>query len=104
MREVAIVAAGMTNFGELWQSSLRRMFVDAASEALEAAGVKKVDSIYIGNMSAGQFVGQEHLGPLMAAEGVTFLLVSHEMTSIRQTCPRVTVLAEGAIIAQDFRA
>jgi len=35
----------------------------------------------------------------MAAEGVTFLLVSHEMTSIRQTCPRVTVLAEGAIIA-----
>jgi branched-chain amino acid transport system ATP-binding protein len=36
----------------------------------------------------------------MAAEGVTFLLVSHEMTSIRQTCPRVTVLAEGAIIAQ----
>ena len=37
MREVAIVAAGMTNFGELWQSSLRRMFVDAASEALEAA-------------------------------------------------------------------
>ena len=35
MREVAIVAAGMTNFGELWQSSLRRLFVDAASEALE---------------------------------------------------------------------
>lgn len=36
----------------------------------------------------------------MASEGVTFLLVSHEMTSIRQTCPRVTVLAEGAIIAE----
>lgn len=36
----------------------------------------------------------------MAAEGVTFLLVSHEMTSIRQTCPQVTVLAEGAIIAE----
>jgi branched-chain amino acid transport system ATP-binding protein len=36
----------------------------------------------------------------MAAEGVTFLLVSHEMTSIRQTCPQVTVLAEGSIIAE----
>lgn len=36
----------------------------------------------------------------MASEGVTFLLVSHEMTSIRQTCPRVTVLAEGSIIAE----
>ena len=35
----------------------------------------------------------------MAEEGVAFLLVSHEMTSIRQTCPRVTVLAEGAVIA-----
>lgn len=35
-----------------------------------------------------------------AAEGIAFLLVSHEMTSIRQMCPRVTVLAEGAIIAE----
>ncbi len=66
MREVAIVAAGMTRFGELWQSSLRDLFVEAADEALKNAGVDRVDSIYIGNMSAGQFVGQEHLGPLMA--------------------------------------
>jgi acetyl-CoA C-acetyltransferase len=68
MREVAIVGAGMTRFGELWQSSLRRMFTDAASEALASAGVKQVDSIYVGNMSAGRFVSQEHLGPLMAGE------------------------------------
>lgn len=66
MREVAIVAAGMTRFGELWQSSLRDLFVEAADETLRNAGVDRVDSIYIGNMSAGQFVGQEHLGPLMA--------------------------------------
>lgn len=36
----------------------------------------------------------------MAEEGITFLLVSHEMISIHQTCPRVTVLAEGSIIAE----
>ena len=66
MREVAVVAAGMTRFGELWQSSLRDLFVEAADEALKNAGVDRVDSIYIGNMSAGQFVGQEHVGPLMA--------------------------------------
>lgn len=66
MRDVAIVAAGMTRFGELWQSSLRDLFVEAADEALKSAGIDRVDSIYIGNMSAGQFVGQEHLGPLMA--------------------------------------
>jgi acetyl-CoA C-acetyltransferase len=66
MREVAIVAAGMTPFGELWHRSLRDLFVDAAVEALRAARVDTVDSIYVGNMSGGQFVGQEHLGPLMA--------------------------------------
>ncbi|MEJ2205097.1 MAG: thiolase domain-containing protein [Gemmatimonadota bacterium] len=66
MREVAIVAAGMTPFGELWESSLRDLFVEAASEALRNAGAERVDDIYVGNMSGGQFVGQEHLGPLMA--------------------------------------
>jgi ABC-type branched-subunit amino acid transport system ATPase component len=36
----------------------------------------------------------------MAAEGITFLLVSHEMTSIRQMCQKVTVLAEGTIVTE----
>jgi acetyl-CoA C-acetyltransferase len=66
MREVAIVGAGMTRFGELWGSSLRGMFVEAAEGALNDAGADRVDSIYVGCMSGGQFVGQEHLGPLMA--------------------------------------
>jgi acetyl-CoA C-acetyltransferase len=66
MRDVAIVGAGMTHFGELWELSLRDLFVEAALEALEGAGADRVDSIYVGNMAAGQFVGQEHLGPLMA--------------------------------------
>jgi len=56
----------MTQFGELWKSSLRDLFVEAASEAMRAAGVDTVDSILVGNMSGGQFVGQEHLGPLFA--------------------------------------
>lgn len=66
MREVAIVAAGMTHFGELWASSLRDLFVEAATEALSAARADHIDALYVGNMAAGQFVGQEHLGPLMA--------------------------------------
>ncbi len=36
----------------------------------------------------------------MASEGITFLLVSHEMASIRQMCGKVTVLAEGKIITE----
>ncbi len=66
MREVAIVGAGMTRFGELWQSSLRDLFVEAATEAMRSASADHLDAIYVGNMSGGQFVGQEHLGPLMA--------------------------------------
>ena len=66
MRDVAIVATGMTPFGELWNLSLRDLFVDAAREALDAAGRPSLDAIYVGNMAGGQFVGQEHLGPLMA--------------------------------------
>ena len=66
MRDVAIVAAGMTRFGELWGASLRDLFVEAAREAMANAGAEHLDAIYVGNMSAGQFVGQEHLGPLLA--------------------------------------
>ncbi len=66
MREVAVIGTGMTKFGELWDLSLRDLFVEAALGAVAGVGADRVESIYVGNMSGGQFVGQEHLGPLMA--------------------------------------
>jgi ABC-type branched-subunit amino acid transport system ATPase component len=36
----------------------------------------------------------------MASEGITFILVSHEMASIRQMCQKVTVLAEGSVVTE----
>lgn len=66
MREVAVVGVGMTKFGEIWDQGLRDLFVEAALGAMDSAGADTLDSIYVGNMSAGLFVGQEHLGPLMA--------------------------------------
>ena len=78
MRDVAIVAAGMTRFGELWQSSLRDLFAEAALEALRAARADHLDAIYVGCMSGGQFVGQEHLGPLVADEiGMSGVAATH---------------------------
>ena len=68
MREVAIVAAGMSRFGELWESSLRGLLAEAALEALDGAGVDRLDAIYVGCMSGGLFVGQEHLGPILAEQ------------------------------------
>lgn len=66
MREVAVIGTGMTNFGELWGKSIKDIFVEAALGAIETSGVDHIDSIYVGAMSSGLFVGQEHLGAVMA--------------------------------------
>jgi acetyl-CoA C-acetyltransferase len=66
MRDVAIIGVGMNKWGELWQKSLRDVFVESALLAIGDAGVDHVDSIYVGCMSSGLFVGQEHLGSLLA--------------------------------------
>jgi acetyl-CoA C-acetyltransferase len=66
MREVAIIGVGMNKWGELWNDSLRDIYVDAAIEAIKDAGVDHVDGMYIGSMTPGLFVGQEHIGSLMA--------------------------------------
>jgi acetyl-CoA C-acetyltransferase len=66
MRDVAIIGAGMTKWGELWDKSLRALFTETALLALEDAGVDKIDSMVVGCMSSGLFVGQEHLGSLLS--------------------------------------
>ncbi len=66
MRDVAIIGIGMMKWGELWKKSLRDIFVEASLNAIDDAGVDKIDSMYIGCMSPGLFVGQEHLGSLLA--------------------------------------
>jgi acetyl-CoA C-acetyltransferase len=66
MRDVVVIGAGMTKFGELWDKSIKDIFVEAALKAIEDAGVKHIDSMYVGAMSSGLFVGQEHLGAVMA--------------------------------------
>jgi len=66
MRDVAIIGVGMNKWGELWQKSLRDIFVEAALLATEDAGVDHIDSMYVGCMTSGLFVGQEHLSSLLA--------------------------------------
>ena len=65
-RDVAIIGVGLSKWGELWEQSLRDIYVEAALAAIKDAGVDKIDSMYVGNMSAGLFTGQEHLASLMA--------------------------------------
>jgi acetyl-CoA C-acetyltransferase len=66
MRDVAIIGVGMTKWGELWDKSLRTIFAETALLAIEDAGVDKIDSLVVGCMSSGLFVGQEHLSSLLA--------------------------------------
>lgn len=66
MRDVAVIGVGMNKWGELWNSSHRDIFVESALLALDDAGVDHVDSMYIGCMSSGLFVGQEHIASMLA--------------------------------------
>lgn len=66
MRDVCVIGVGMSKWGEVWQRSLRQLFVDAATDAIKNSGVDHLDSLYVGCMSSGMFVAQEHLGSLMA--------------------------------------
>ncbi|HHF56223.1 MAG TPA: thiolase domain-containing protein [Thermoplasmatales archaeon] len=66
MREVAIIGIGMTEFGELWQKSFRELVAEAGVKAILDAGIEgeNIDAMYIGGMSTGRFIGQEHVGSL----------------------------------------
>jgi acetyl-CoA C-acetyltransferase len=66
MKDIAIIGVGMSKFGELWTQSIRDIFVEAALAAISDSGVDHIDSMYIGSMSPGLFVGQEHIGSVMA--------------------------------------
>ena len=66
MRDVAVIGVGMQKWGELWEKSLRDIFVESALLALADANVDKLDNMFIGCMSCGLFVGQEHIGAVMA--------------------------------------
>src|SRR3990170_3385015 len=78
MRDVIVLGVGMTKFGELWNRSLRDIYVEAALSAIENAGVDHIDSMYVGAMSSGLFVQQEHLGAVLADYlGVTPVPATH---------------------------
>ncbi|MCK4348074.1 MAG: thiolase domain-containing protein [Thermoplasmatales archaeon] len=68
MRDVAVIGVGLTKFGELWDKSFRQLTAEAGSKAIFDAGIegKEIDAMYVGSMSSGRFVGQEHVGALVA--------------------------------------
>jgi len=68
MRDVAVIGVGLTKFGELWDKSFRQLIAEAGAKAILDSGIegKDIDEMYVGSMSSGRFVGQEHVGALVA--------------------------------------
>jgi acetyl-CoA C-acetyltransferase len=68
MRDVAIIGIGATKFGELWDKSFRSIGIEAGMKAIEDANLSgdEIDGLFIGNMSAGRFINQQHVDALVA--------------------------------------
>lgn len=61
---VSIIGAATTKFGELWETSPKKLAEEALTNALRDAeiGKKDINALFVGNMLSGMLGGQEHLG------------------------------------------
>lgn len=66
MSEVIIAGIGQTAAGEQWDTSLRRLALQAIEGAMDDAGGLKPQALFVGNMLAPQISHQAHLGALIA--------------------------------------
>ena len=68
MNRVAIIGVGCSKFGEMWDSGFRDIVISAGVEALEDAGLegKEIEAMFVGNMSGGRYLAQEHIAALIA--------------------------------------
>ena len=68
MRDVAIIGVSQSKFGELWDISFRDLIAEAGLKAIQDANIEGADleAMYVGNMTSGLFVQQEHIASLIA--------------------------------------
>lgn len=66
-RDVYVAGAAHTRFGEHWDKSYRELLTDAGMAAIQDAGIRgeSIDEVFVGSMSTGKLLGQEHVAPLM---------------------------------------
>lgn len=100
MRDVAIIGVGLTKFGELWDKSFRNLIAEAGTKAILDAGIegKEIDALYVGSMSPGRFVGQEHVGALVAdSSGLSIMNIP--ATRVESACASGGMALRQAYIA-----
>jgi acetyl-CoA C-acetyltransferase len=66
MRDVAIIGIGVTEFGELWNESLRDIGLRAGLLAIQDAHIKsrELEALFTGNFAGGRFIGQNHISAM----------------------------------------
>ncbi len=66
-RHAYVIGAAHTQFGEAWDKSYRELLTDAGMLALKDARIQgdEIDEVFIGTMSTGKLLGQEHVAPLL---------------------------------------
>lgn len=66
MRSVSIIGVGQTRFGEHWEKSFRDLAAEAATAAIQDAGIegKQIEAVYGACMASGRLIAQEHVGAL----------------------------------------
>jgi acetyl-CoA C-acetyltransferase len=62
MRSVAVLGIGQTKIDEHWDKSLREIAGEAAFAALNEAGIRNPDALFVGNMLSSMVSGQNQLG------------------------------------------
>lgn len=69
MRDIFVVGAHSTKFGELWNSSPRELARDAFKGAIgESIDTQRIDALFVGNMLGGILGNQENLGSFYGEE------------------------------------
>jgi acetyl-CoA C-acetyltransferase len=65
--EAFVIGAAHTRFGESWDRSFRDLMTEAGLGAIQDAGIQgdAIDQVFVGTMSTGQLIGQEHVAPLL---------------------------------------
>jgi len=68
VRDVAVIGIGDTKFGELWDLSFREIGIQAGLMAVADANLTagEIDALFVGNMSGGRYIEQEHIGAVIA--------------------------------------
>ncbi len=65
MRDVAIIGVGLTKIDLHFDKSIREIFKEAVSKALDDAFNPVIESAYIGNMAADEFNNQKNISSLL---------------------------------------